>query len=213
VEGLPVSGGSQLYLSAIETVHFGVTIGVSKLIQANNGSVMKKIRLACLFAIGILGAFSVPAQSIDSYYSYDLYSAQEPSFDFLGFYGSRDKGGSDTGVAGPGLGFNYFITQNIGVGVDTYADAFTWPYLLNTSGIIRYPIPRTAIAPYAFGGFGREWWHAPQWLGYFGGGVEYRLAPARMKIPLGLFADVRGVFPGETKDYAVVRFGLRFKLK
>ena len=168
---------------------------------------MKKISLALLFTIGILGTVSVRA------HSYDLYSAQEPSLDLFGFYGSRDKGGGNSGAAGPGVGFNYFFTQNLGVFADTYADAFTLPYLLNANAVFRYPIPRTAIAPYAFGGFGREWWHAPQWLGDVGAGVEYRLAPPRMKMPLGLFVDVRGVFPGETADYAVVRFGLRFKLK
>jgi hypothetical protein len=64
-----LGAGSQLYLSPIETSQFGVK---------NNGSVMKKIRLALLFVIGILGTVSVPVQS------YDLYSAQEPSLQLLG---------------------------------------------------------------------------------------------------------------------------------
>ena len=168
---------------------------------------MKKISLALLFTIGILGTVSVRA------HSYDLYSAQEPSLDFFGFYGSRDKGGGNSGAAGPGVGFNYFFTQNLGLFADTYADAFTVPYLLNANAVFRYPIPRTAVAPYAFTGFGRQWWHAPQWLGDVGAGVEYRLTPAQMKMPLGLFVDVRGVFAAQTADYAVVRFGLRFKFK
>lgn len=163
---------------------------------------MKKIGLALILAIEFFGAAGVLAQS------YAVYSAQESSLDFFGFYGSRDKGGGNSSAWGPGVGFNYFFTQNIGLGADTYADAFTWPYLLNANGIFRFPIPQTSIAPYAFAGFGRQWWHAPQWLGDVGAGVEYR--PSSTKPLVGLFADIRGVFPSETKDYAVLRFGLRF---
>lgn len=166
---------------------------------------MKKIGLGLILAIGCILTTNVLAQSY-----YDLYRAQEPSLDILGFYASHDKGGGSSSAAGPGVGFNYFFTQYLGVGADTYADAFTLPYLLNANGIFRYPIPRTCIAPYAFAGFGREWWHAPQWMGDFGGGVEYRLNQiGGMRTPIGLFVDARGVFPTETRDYAVVRFGFR----
>jgi hypothetical protein len=169
---------------------------------------MKKIRLAFILAIGCVVTTSVLAQS------YDLYTGHEASLDLMGFYASRDKGGGNSSAAGTGLGFNYFITQYLGVGADTYADAFTWPYLLNANAIFRYPIPRTSIAPYAFAGFGREWWHAPQWMGDFGAGAEYRLSQiGRWEHPIGFFADVRGVFPGETRDYAVVRFGFRLVFK
>ncbi|HLX71015.1 MAG TPA: hypothetical protein VKV04_15420 [Verrucomicrobiae bacterium] len=161
---------------------------------------MKKIRLALILAMGFFGITRVHAQSSD------LFSAHEASFDLFGFYGSRDKGGSSSSAAGPGVGFNYFFTQNFGIGADSYADAFTWPYLLNANGIFRYHIPGVCAAPYAFAGFGREWWHAPQWMGDVGGGIEYR--PEHRNA--GLFVDVRGVFPTETKDYAVVRFGIRF---
>lgn len=166
---------------------------------------MKKTRLVLILAMGFVGAACIPAQSSD------LFSAPESSFDFFGFYGSRDKGGGNSSAWGPGVGFNYFFMQNFGLGADTYADAFTVPYLLNANGIFRYPIAGTCIAPYAFAGFGREWWHAPQWMGDFGGGIEYR--PCQFKYPVGLFADVRGVFPTETKDYAVLRFGFRFAFK
>jgi len=165
---------------------------------------MKKISLVLILAMGFVGAARVSADSLD-------YSARESSFDFFGFYGSRDKGGGSSSAWGPGVGFNYFFTQNLGLGADTYADAFTVPYLLNANAIFRYPIVGSCIAPYAFAGFGREWWHAPQWMGDIGGGIEYR--PPNLKMPLGLFADIRGVFPTETKDYAVLRFGFRFVFK
>src|SRR2546425_11833701 len=88
------------------------------------------------------------------------YAPREFSFDFAGGYATRDKGGFDKDAFGIALGVNYFITENIGVGADTYADAFTAPYMLNFSGIFRYPISDTGFAPYGFGGFGRQWDHA-----------------------------------------------------
>lgn len=166
---------------------------------------MKKISVVLVLATLLIATARVRAQSSD------LFSEKEASFDLFGFYGSRDKGGGSSSAWGPGVGFNYFFTQNLGVGADTYADAFTVPYLLNANGIFRYPIVGTGIAPYGFAGFGREWWHAPQWMGDVGAGVEYR--PCNMSKPLGLFADIRGVFPGETKDYVVVRLGFRFVFK
>jgi len=161
---------------------------------------MKKIKLALVIVLGVLSAGAARAQ-----YS-DLYSCPEFSLDAFGFYGSRDKDGNASGKLGPGVGVNYFFNDYIGVGGDTYADAFHWPYLLNGFGIFRYPIHDTAVAPYGFGGFGREWTHAPQWLGHIGVGAEYRF-----RRNLGAFADVREVFPFETKEYTVVRFGIRFR--
>jgi hypothetical protein len=168
-----------------------------------DGDLMNKIGLALILTLAISGISRVEAQ--------ELYSSQESSVDLFGFYGSRNKNGNSTSAAGSGVGYNYFFTQNFGVGADSYADAFTWPYLLNANGIFRYPIPQTTVAPYLFAGVGRQWWHAPQWMGNVGGGIEYR--PPNVKPHIGFFTDVRGVFTAETKDYAVVRFGFRFILK
>ena len=63
--------------------------------------------------------------------------------------------------------------------VHTYADAFETPYNINFSGIYRYPIKGTAFAPYGFGGFGRQWDFAPQWLFHLGLGGEFRLNEIR----------------------------------
>ena len=138
----------------------------------------------------------------------DSFAPQELTFDLYGFYGSRDKGGSDEDAWGPGVGINYFITKYVGVGAETYADAFEPPYLINGMGIFRYPLGDSGLAPYAFGGFGRQWDHAAQWLGYIGGGLEYRLNPLT-----GAFVDVREVFADRTRDYEMVRFGFRFQLR
>jgi hypothetical protein len=162
---------------------------------------MKKTKLLFAVGVGMLSGIGAMAQSTD------LYSSHEGSVDFFGFYGSRDKGGNRD-AWGMGAGFNYFFTQYLGVGADTYMDAFTVPYLLNGQGIFRYPIKGTAIAPYAFGGFGRQWTHAAQWLGDIGVGAEYRFQPC-----MGAFFDAREVFPTETRDYAVLRFGFRFSFR
>jgi hypothetical protein len=138
----------------------------------------------------------------------DLFSANELSMDLFGFGASRDKDGKGDTAWGLGLGANYFFTRNIGVGADSYADAFEIPYLLNGSGIFRYPINDSRFAVYGFGGFGRQWKHSPQWLGHLGVGGEYRFNPKG-----GFFVDVREEFPDETKDYTVFRFGFRIKFK
>jgi len=86
-----------------------------------------------------------------------VFSPRELTFDLFGSYVTRDKDGADKDAWGIGAGLNYFITENIGAGIDTYADAFETPYLLNFSGIYRYPIHDMGLAPYGFAGFGRQW--------------------------------------------------------
>jgi hypothetical protein len=132
-----------------------------------------------------------------------VFGPREFSVDILGGYATRDKSGADDDAFGIGVGVNYFIFDNIGVGIDTYADAFTTPYLLNFSGIYRYPIKDFGLAPYGFGGFGRQWEHDPRWTGHLGLGLEYRF-----NMKTGLFMDGRGVFGGD--DYALWRLGFRF---
>ncbi len=155
--------------------------------------------LSLLGALVLLGA--APAQA-----QIDSFEPKEFSLDGFGFTATRDKGGADKQAWGLGAGLNYFFTECWGLGVETYADAFEVPYLLNGSALFRYPLD-DFLAPYAFAGFGRQWEHAPQWLGHVGIGLDFRVF-ARTS----LFADLRGVFPGNTKDYALVRFGFRFTL-
>jgi hypothetical protein len=162
---------------------------------------MKKTKLLFAIGAGMLCGVGAMAQSTE------LFPSHEASMDLFGFYGSRDKGGNRD-AWGMGAGFNYFITQNIGVGADTYMDAFTIPYLLNGQGIFRYPLKRLPMAPYVFAGAGRQWTHAAQWLGDIGVGLDYRFQPK-----MGAFVDVREVFPTETQDYTVLRFGFRFTFK
>jgi hypothetical protein len=161
-----------------------------------------------IFAIGVL--FSMAARA-DDFWSgrlqYDqgvgAYPEREFSLDLLGSYATRNRHGHSDAF-GFGVGANYFWMRYFGVGLDTYADAFRAPYLLNGSVIARYPVKDTAFAPYGFAGFGRQWEYAPQWLGHIGLGVEYRL-----NARTGIFLDARRVFPDSTEDYALWRFGLR----
>jgi hypothetical protein len=140
-----------------------------------------------------------------------LYTMNEITLDVYGFGASRDKDGKSTAAWGPGVGANYFFTRTLGVGADSSADAFEVPYMLNGSGIYRYPFNDSGFAAYGFGGFGRQWKHSPQWLGHIGVGGEYRCT---WNGYVGsIFADIREEFPDETKDYTVVRFGFRLKFK
>ena len=160
------------------------------------------MKIATIFTlISLLGILPTQAQAED------FFQPHEMSLDLHGFYASRDKGGKDTDAWGYGAGFNYFFTQNLGVGADTYCDAFTVPYMINTSVFYRYPLQDANFAPYGFAGFGRQWDHEARWHGYFGGGVEYRWKPS-----MGFFGDVRWVVPTEGTSYAVLRFGFRLVL-
>jgi len=168
---------------------------------------MTKLMLAVI-ALIILAPPAAQAQGFWSgRFDYDTgggYTPREFSLDLLGCYATRDRHGSDSDAWGVGVGVNFFFSRYIGIGADTYADAFKTPYLLNGSLIARYPVPETALAPYAFAGFGRQWDFAPQWLGHIGLGLEFRLNPRT-----GIFLDARRVFPDITRDYSVWRAGLR----
>lgn len=171
------------------------------------------MKLKLMLLIGVIGSLAASGVQAQNSFWYDhfafdpgegLFEPQELSLDLFGFYGSRNRHGSDESAWGPGVGLNYFVTENWGFGADTYADAFREPYLLNGNVIYRYPIETAGLAPYAFAGFGRQWTYAAQWMGDLGGGVEYRI-----NAKTGLFTDLRGVFPQNTSNYAVWRFGIR----
>src|SRR5258706_6379972 len=96
-------------------------------------------------AITCLMASTAPAQSflVDRFAFAPTgagYAPHEFSFDIAGGYATRDKDGRDKDACGLAGGVSYFITDKIGVGADTYFDAFELPYMLNFSGIFRYPI-------------------------------------------------------------------------
>jgi len=173
----------------------------------SKGNKMKTIRFSiATIAASILLGFG--SASADPFYIPQpvVFTAQDFSVDVFGYHGGREKSGADHDAYGYGVGVNYFITENIGVGAETYADAFTVPYILNLSGIYRFPLAEYNVAPYLFTGLGRQWEHAPQWVFHFGGGAEYRL-----RQELAGFADLRGVFPVDTDPYIMLRIGIRLR--
>jgi hypothetical protein len=108
---------------------------------------------------------------------------------------------------GAGVGLNYFITRNIGIGADAYSEHTTGIFANSASGnlIVRLPLGQSGFAPYAFGGGGRHFDDVKTWFVQAGAGMEYRFCPH-----VGVFIDARGVLPNEAKYYGVARVGMRF---
>jgi hypothetical protein len=132
----------------------------------------------------------------------------ELQIDLFGMYvdgnGSEHAGPVRDHGWGGGIGFNYFFTLNLGVGVEAaWLDAkdnhgsgdggYTAIHNYSGSLIYRWPIEGRCVAPYAYlgggvAGDGNNWA-----FGHVGLGVEYRIQPQK----LGVFADVRWTYYGD----------------
>jgi hypothetical protein len=134
----------------------------------------------------------------------ELFRDSELSLDLFGSYASRDRVGVRRDRGGGGLGINYFFLRYLGLSADSYVEEWKWPYRVNGSVVGRIPIESLHLAPYAFGGGGREFRYTSQWTLHAGAGIEFRLNPHT-----GLFADGRRVFADKTGDYTLIRAGLR----
>jgi hypothetical protein len=145
----------------------------------------------------------------------DLYRANELSLDVfgsasLGRYTIDHLSGSrirHNAQGGAGVGLNYYFNQNVGIGADVYSENTTRAFLDSASAnlLLRFPLGECGLAPYVFGGGGRQFDMAEAWFGQAGAGLEYRFTPH-----LGVFTDARMVWPHETRYYGVARLGLRF---
>jgi hypothetical protein len=145
----------------------------------------------------------------------DLYSANELSLDFFGSYLAGERRAEDLfdtnirhGSWGGGVGLNYFITREIGIGGDfNIPDDNFGNFINNVDGslIARLPISNTGLAPYVYGGGGRQTDPTWQWTGHAGVGIEYRFNPTT-----GLFADGRYIWVDKTSDEILFRAGVRF---
>jgi len=133
------------------------------------------------------------------------YSAHEISADLFASFIGDDSSFGD-GDFGGGLGLNYFLTREIGLGTDVNisADGGSLIDMVNLSGIYRLPIKESGFAPYVYGGGGKgidpDW----QWLGHLGLGVEFRLNPN-----IGVFTDARYIWASESSERVLIRAGLR----
>jgi opacity protein-like surface antigen len=142
--------------------------------------------------------------------SVDKFGANEFQVDMFGTYASRDRFGLERDRWGGGLGLNYFPSKYLGVGADSYLEEWKWPYRLNGSLIFRLPVEELGMAPYVFGGAGREWKYQTTWTAHAGVGLEFRF-----NRNFGIFADGRRVFDiedrhGDDLDYWLARAGIRF---
>ncbi|HLX97000.1 MAG TPA: hypothetical protein VKU37_14765 [Verrucomicrobiae bacterium] len=168
-----------------------------------------------LAAKSALGADPVSNDQGSHYDSGDYYYANELSIDGFGsasigkytidhLSGARVRHNTRLGA---GLGLNYFITRNIGIGADAYSENTTGVFVDNASGnlILRIPLGQCGLAPYVFGGGGRNFDALKTWFAQAGVGMEYRFTRN-----VGVFVDARGVLPDEAKYYGVGRLGVRF---
>jgi len=158
------------------------------------------------------------------------YTGNELSLDMFGSYWALERGlghlfetdiRGDRGRWGGGVGLNYFFTPYLGIGGDVnWSDhrGFGGPSTDWAMGnlILRLPIGNTGIAPYVFGGGGRQFnglFRDPEtgdlfagkryeWVADAGVGVEVRITPG-----LGVFTDGRYIW--HTKDNGVDRLALR----
>src|ERR1051326_4233195 len=184
---------------------------------------MKKTKLFVLIAGVTLAASSLRAAQWEDRFRYekdpaDKFPPHQLSLDLFGTYATKDRWGGHNGVdnggnpgkddqGGGGLGLNYFFSQYIGIGADSYIEEWKAPYRVNGSLILRYPLSRAGgIAPYIFGGGGREFKYLTQWTYHGGGGLEFRFDRYT-----GIFGDARRVFSDRSSDfdYTLARGGLR----
>jgi len=132
------------------------------------------------------------------------YKAGEFSVD--GFGGVNTDLSTPRGFAGVGL--QYYLTENAGVGVYTSLENLSGHTFENVSvrALWRLPIERHAL--YAFGGATRVFHDDTAWLMQLGPGYQYQITKhVGLWTEIGFNKDVED----ETKDpYASVRAGVRF---
>lgn len=110
------------------------------------------------------------------------------------------------GRLGAGGGIQYFFHRNLGIEAEAYSEntAHHLVDYVNGNLIARFPLGSSGVAPYIFGGGGRQLDPIYQWHWDAGGGLEWRFSPH-----VGVFLDGRYVWTDETRDYGLGRGGLR----
>jgi len=112
----------------------------------------------------------------------------------------------DDGRWGGGVGLNYFLTREIGIGGDFNIPDNGGNFIDSANGhlIARLPFETTGLAPYIYGGGGRQTDPSWDWTGHAGVGIEFRLNPLT-----GIFADARYTWADDLSDSSLFRAGLR----
>jgi hypothetical protein len=113
---------------------------------------------------------------------------------------------ADDGRLGAGAGLSYFPIRYLGFGADAYTENTGHNFVDNASGnlILRLPIETVHLAPYVFGGGGRQFDPVYAWFGQAGVGLDIRVTRH-----WGFFADARYVMPQHIDNFGVGRVGLR----
>lgn len=111
------------------------------------------------------------------------------------------------GRLGAGVGLSYFLSRYIGVEAEAYSESTAHNFIDNVGGNLvgRLPIGNIGLAPYIFGGGGRQCDPLYQWTLDAGAGLEWRVASR-----VGIFVDARYVWADKTRDYGLGRLGLKF---
>jgi hypothetical protein len=143
----------------------------------------------------------------------DKFTMHELSLDLFGSYiaGQRSLGDIfDTSIRdgkwGGGVGLNYFLTREIGLGADINMsdNRGNLVDIVQASLIGRLPSETTGLAPYIFGGGGRGTDRVWEWTAHAGLGLEFRMNPLT-----GIFVDGRYIWADKTHDALLLRSGLR----
>jgi hypothetical protein len=143
-----------------------------------------------------------------------VYKANELNFSFFGtgtvgkntFLNPSERKIRRDGRLGAGAGLQYFLHRNIGIEGYAYTENTDNNFIDNVGGnlIGRFPIANSGLAPYIFGGGGRQLDPLYQWVLDAGAGIEFRFSPH-----VGIFVDGQYVWADKTEDYGLGRAGLR----
>jgi hypothetical protein len=137
------------------------------------------------FSLELYGGFLAPERGIEHVFETDI---------------------RDDGTWGGGVGLSYFLTREIGLGVDasTHANGGTFFDQVLGNLILRLPWERASLAPYLIGGGGRSYDPVEEWVAHGGLGIEWR-----PNAVTGIFFDTRYVWADDSTDRIAFRAGLR----
>lgn len=145
------------------------------------------------------------------------FSAQELSLDLFGSYMAGQENIGDIfdtdirrgGHWGGGVGLNYFLLREFGLGADINMsnNGGRLVDLVAGNAIVRLPIESLGLAPYVIGGGGRGIDPSWEWFAHAGIGLE-----ARFTRTAGVFIDSRYIWAEKSNDKLQFRAGVRLTL-
>lgn len=175
--------------------------------EATKPITKKTAAVASAFIGGFMLLFAAPSSAAEAPKAPEAtvtyYKANEFSLDVFGGLRTSDF---DNERSHAGVGMNYFLTQNIGVGVATSWEDLSGEFFDNISvrGIYRIPIDKNCI--YGFLG-GQFLFDDDNWAANFGVGVERRWIPhLGTFLEIGMHKELTG---DERPASATAKVGLR----